>query len=328
MTKPSKDQIAELLKVKYGLNDAHVADVLKYAYSLSENRSKANDYAIAKEMNTQVINILTIVASAPVLLSTHNAELSPLNRSYILLANELSSLYERNPELNAITPGPIWKQFDVLEDNMWNINSYRNQTEGDLGEWHNARVNQLCIINGKEKADFTERQQAILRDSLASFHSIEILKEKNNSDKNERDWLIPEYKLTFEDEKWLKVNDILIKKTSAGSAIDNLLYEAFKHDGMGKFSPSSGNTRKLTSNVADIFAGKVFTKDEQKALKTIFFQSVSDKTHSISFKSTVTRSEADKTPNLDTDQLDDTLHKLGSETKRKKFGLFPDDIPF
>lgn len=41
----SREDIAKLLKERYRLNDIQITNVLEYAYGLSEQRDKANDFA-------------------------------------------------------------------------------------------------------------------------------------------------------------------------------------------------------------------------------------------------------------------------------------------
>lgn len=110
MNKPDREEIAKLLKARYELNDIQTDDVLEYAYSLSQLRSKPNDFAIAHYLNNLAIGLFEMVVD-------HNnlPDTKAVNRSYILISNELKRLYARNPELQAIKESICWQAFDRLE---------------------------------------------------------------------------------------------------------------------------------------------------------------------------------------------------------------------
>ncbi|MFO0920370.1 MAG: hypothetical protein U0451_01725 [Candidatus Saccharimonadales bacterium] len=74
-----------------------------------------NDYAVARELNLLVMGMIMNIYLVDNAGLSPNEDIQEINRAYILLVNELQKLYEKNPELAAIEPQPIWKRFDVLK---------------------------------------------------------------------------------------------------------------------------------------------------------------------------------------------------------------------
>lgn len=137
---------------------------------MSEENSKANDYALAKSLNERVINIFTLVidhASTP--------DLTDVNRSYILLIEELKRIYDRQPELKKLGGAICWRVLDNLEQAHEFVPAIEfEHSGGDYGEEHNSSVSRLCIIADKEKPDLTPQLQKLLNDAdknIATFKS-------------------------------------------------------------------------------------------------------------------------------------------------------------
>lgn len=87
MTKPSREDIAKLLKERYKLNYIQVTGVLEYAYGLSEQRDRANDFALAYYLNERAIGLFSLVAD-----HRDTPDTSAINRSYILITDILKKL--------------------------------------------------------------------------------------------------------------------------------------------------------------------------------------------------------------------------------------------
>ena len=95
--KPSRTELTEMLRKYFNIPPNQIEQVMDYAYGKSLDRDKANDYAVATALNERVINIFTLFTS-------HNTtpDITDINRSYILLADELEKIYNRTSELKNI----------------------------------------------------------------------------------------------------------------------------------------------------------------------------------------------------------------------------------
>ncbi len=313
MTKPSREDIAKLLKERYKLNDIQVTNVLEYAYGLSEQRDRANDFALAYYLNNLAIALFEMIAD-------HNnlPDTKAINRSYILIINEIKLLYARNPKLEAIKESICWQSFDRLEHIENEIWDYKQYNENDYGIGHNAQVNTLCILNGKETPELTAELKRIIDEAEANgkaFHSI--LEEENNEEPN---WFIPEYKLTYKIDGSIIINNVLIvKKTQSGLASDKLMNQAFKNEGK-QFKPDFGEN--YSRNLTTTLSGMGFKKNQ--ALQQLFFP-VASNSEGVVFRSSITRDEAIK-DHINTRKLDIQLKKLGAITEDKPFDM--SQIPF
>ena len=124
-----------------------------------------NDYAVAKALNEEVMAIIYSIIVAGRFDSHDKFEINELNRAYILLVDELQKLYDRNPELAAIKPEPVWKHFDVLRTATWEIDQYAEEVSTDELNAHVARIEKLCIISGKETPDLSAKQTKLVDDA-------------------------------------------------------------------------------------------------------------------------------------------------------------------
>ena len=268
--------------------------------------SKANDYAVAKAMNKQVYSTMVIVWMGDTADVSEYYEIPNLNRAYILLVNELEKIYERNPELQAIKPEPMWKRYDMLKNYTAEISERMTETDG-WGLEHIARVEKLCIIAGVDDPIFTTEQQKVMDEiDIHRKKYGKLGKERlENADKNRQ---IPSYKLTYKPDGSILVNDVLkLKKAHAGSSTERLLEQAVKRPNT-LFKPDIGQTSR---NLSTILSSAGFTKE----LRELFFPTVSN-SKGIVFRPTITRKQADE-EKIDTSKLDIKLKELGAETEPK-----------
>src|SRR5690606_2701114 len=78
-----------------------------------------------------------------------------INRSYVLVVNELEKIYACNESLAKLNDEPstsaIWKRFNLIESKELDIlDYYNNDLKNDSDITHSAQVNRLAIIAGKE----------------------------------------------------------------------------------------------------------------------------------------------------------------------------------
>ncbi len=314
-----REDIAKLIKERYKLSDIQVTNVLEYAYSLSEARDKPNDYAIAKEINLLVTGIFAAIADISRLSPTPDIDLTKLNRSYILLVNELVKIYDRNPELSEITPTPAWKHFDTIEGRLWDINQYEFEYRNDgYGQAHNAKVNRLCIINGKETADLTQAQQTIVNDGTIAFAKISAFLNNLTQGKEVCDWYIPEYYVERSKNGIITINGKLaLRKPNTGSFTDMLMDFAVRNDNKDASIPTTKDGTKIATNRPYITSLGELGFD--KTLRALFFP-IANKDKGIAFRSRVSRAVADS-ENIDTSKLDYKLKDLGVDV------IYDDDKP-
>lgn len=313
MTKPSREDIAKLLKERYKLNDIQVTNVLEYAYGLSEQRDRANDFALAYYLNERAIGLFSLVAD-----HNNTPDTAAINRSYILITDILKKLYARNKELETIQEHICWKAFDRLEYIQNDLWEYTNDTRSDYGQSHNAQVNRLCIVNGKEKPDIAPDIKKVVDEAIANgkvfYNELE-----DEEPTESPSWFIPKYWLTYDGNGNIIINGVLtVKKTQAGMASDNLMAQAIENEG-NHFKPDLGTN--YSRNLTTTLSGMGFKKKE--ALQELFFPTATNK--GIVFRSEVSREDADA-ERINTRKLDAQLQKLGATTKDKSFDL--SDIPF
>ena len=77
---------------------------------MSKNTDNANDYALARVLNERIITIFKIMDTDRDL-----PDYSALNRSYVLLREELIQIYARQPELQEAGGGICWKVMKNIE---------------------------------------------------------------------------------------------------------------------------------------------------------------------------------------------------------------------
>jgi len=322
----------ELMKL-LGITDEKVADkVLHYAKLVNDGTTtmlinsdskkqaqnlldglRANDFAVAKALNERVTAIFDMFANN----NSRSLDITAINRSYVLLVNSLKKIYTRNDELSAIEQKPIWEYFDIIEGCEHEISEYTNDWNNDTGQSHNARVNKLCIVSGKEDPDYTVELKQIVEnaDKAITAFLAEIEEDKSEQD---NDWTIPEYSLIYKDDGTILINGVMkLKKTQAGQASDMIMSQSLAHDGQDvPFKPKLSTSRPLTTIIGDM--------GFDKTLGAIFFPTIS-KDKGLAFRSRITRGEADA-QHIDTKELDRKLKGLNAEVTYS--GIFLDDIPF
>lgn len=143
---------------------------------MSEQNSKANDYALAKTLNERAISIFTLVVSHASI-----PDLTAVNRSYVLLVHGLKQIYARQPELQKIGYPICWRVLDNLEQihetaveyTVATVEDYMRSAP-DYGQEHNSSVSRLCIIANIEKPALTPQTQKLLNEAdenIAAFKS-------------------------------------------------------------------------------------------------------------------------------------------------------------
>jgi hypothetical protein len=274
--------------------------------------TNGNDYAVAKALNECVTGIIIMIFIAHVAGAPEDYEIKELNRAYILLVDELQKLYDRNPKLAAIKPEPIWQIFDVLKTSTWEIGAYLKEENNDYGNAHTARVEKLCILSDVDDPKYTPEQKKLvdyaeeITKKYGKMLDATVLAEYRA--KNENNWQIPEYILTYKPDGSILINDVLkLKKAHAGSTTERLLEQAVKHPGV-LFKPDLGQTSR---NLSTVLGSAGFTQE----LRDLFFPTVS-KDKGIVFRPTITRKQADS-DHIDTTMLDVMLKELGAITEPK-----------
>lgn len=313
-TKPSREDIAELLKARYKLTDIQVTNVLEYAYSLSEQRDKANDFALAHYLNERAIALFSLVVDYQ-----KNTDTTGINRSYILITDILKKLYSRNKELQGIQTHICWQAFDRLEyidNDVW---EYTNDARGDYGQSHNAQVNRLCITNGKETPDIAPDIKKVVDEAIAngSVYLAEVEDDNKPTTTGKRDWYISKYTIEHKPDGTILVNGLYkLKKTQAGSAPERLMEQVIQNPNT-LFKPNLGQTRR---NISTIISSMGF----DKTLRALFFPTV-NQSKGVVFRQSVDHETA-KSERIDTYKLDTELEKLGVPTVQKPIDL--SEIPF
>lgn len=289
-----------------------VANIL-YCYQLMGDKKQldGNDYAVAHAFNNCVLGFIVMIALEDTIGTPEGNDFHELNRAYVLVVNELERLYDRNPELVAIKPEPVWKRFDVLKTNAWDINEYLDDPNNDAGQAHNARVERLMILANVDKPIFTTKQQELLDHAIKVRKRysglLDVLNKKQNTEKLD-DWQIPNYSLLYKSDGTILINNVLkLKKAHAGSATERLFEQATKNPNT-LFIPDLGQTSR---NLSTILSSTGITP----SLRQLFFPTVS-KSKGLVFRPTITRQQADD-EKIDTSELDLKLKELGAVTEPK-----------
>ncbi len=269
---------------------------------MSEQKSNANDYALAKYLNERVIAMFALVADN---FNKDLPDLTDINRSYVLLVAELKKLYGRNPELSSIRENICWRTFGTLDAiDSYDLYEYSDDYKNH-GIQHVSKVNALAINAHKEKPDITLELQKILDEA-----KINVTAFANN-------WFIPVYTFEITEAGVLLVNGIegamSVKKVQSGSTLDDVLNEA-KFRPNETFMPSLiGHRLKRGLRTALVEVG--FTGAIER-----LFMPVMDNQRGIHFRPRVTRTEANK-EKIDLSALDKSLKHHGAETVFDTYNL-------
>jgi hypothetical protein len=193
--------------------------------------SKANDYAVAKALNELIKGIMVQVYAGVGVDISKDKDIDGLNRAHILLTQELETIYSRCPELQSITPEPIWRRYDLLKGSSRAIAEYIHEN-GGFGDEHNLRVEKLCIIAGVDTPELNPNQRELVKSSeaLSDEHMKRVKEALGNietSPKIEYGWQITSYWLTYKPDGTILINNALkLKKVHAGSITEKLLEQS------------------------------------------------------------------------------------------------------
>lgn len=319
MTANNKSELMRL----FGIDENTADDVVAYVELMKDHGRKRNDFALAKALNERATSIVDMVANeirSGIQDSVINT--AQVNKSYILLVDELKRIYARTPELSDATPSPIWNYIDLIEGNEYEIYDHIWERQNDAGQRHNAQVNKLCIIAGSEYPSYTPRQQKIVDETdkaIAAYRNVARELNRAMADSS-RGWMIPEYRFTYGTDGSLLVNDVpgilKVRKAHVGSASERLLEQAARNPNE-LFKPDLG---QYSRNISTTLSGLGFSG----TLKRLFFPIVSD-SKGIKFRPVVSRDTADA-EGINTFDLDAKLKERGAKTEEKPLSL--DDIPF
>ncbi len=152
------------------------------SYQMSENTDTANDYALAKLLNEREIKIFSLLADHGNLPDT-----SDVNRSYVLLAEELKEIYARQPELKKVGWPICWQVMSNLELFHENIGEYKTlaweyvNSGADYGQEHNASVITLCIKANASKPVIPPRIELLLSEAESNINAFQYELDKMNA---------------------------------------------------------------------------------------------------------------------------------------------------
>lgn len=284
----------------------------------SKQPTEANDYAVAKLLNTILLLITESVRDIEDLdlPADYDYKLDELNRVYVLLVNELEGLYKYNPNLAEIEPKPFWAKYNILEPYNWEILRYLDEPSQKKGQAHINQLDRLSIIANSEKPELSPRNFKLFEEALEAIKNYKAVIKIAKSDKTELEdeyhnddaWHIPEYFVSYNNGE-IVINDVLyLKKTHIGSTIDKLLEQAFKNQNT-LFTPELPSTAR---NLSTVLSSAGFIP----VLRQLFFPTLS-KTKGVLFRSKVTFEQTQK-ENIDTSILDLILEKLDPNIKNSR----------
>lgn len=285
---------------------------------MTKDSTNDNDYAVARELYHRANEFLMAVAR---LNEAYNYDdpyaeyhevIMLINRPYVLLVHELEKLYGNNTTLASLNEEPktkaTWTLFNTIEGNDQDIYAYIREHKSTEDFAHLAQANRLAIIAGIETPKFTPEQQKIIEQADEAF--VAFVKQHSEwtsrrPKKKSRGYhYILDYKLKYEVNGSIVINDVLVlKKTQNGSAPRKLMEQALKHP-YESFKPELGQLNRSLSNVLSDM-GITGT------LKELFFP-IANK-DGVKFRPVVSYMTAEK-ERIDTNELEKKLKELGAET--------------
>lgn len=149
---------------------------------MSENTDNANDYALAKLLNEYEISIFSLLADHGNLPDT-----TDVNRSYVLLAEELKKIYAGQPELKKVGQPICWQVMSNLELFHENIGEYKTlaweyvNSGADYGQEHNASVITLCIKSNASKPVVPPKINQLLSEAEINIKAFQYELDKMNA---------------------------------------------------------------------------------------------------------------------------------------------------
>lgn len=277
--------------------------------------TKANDYAVARLLNTVLLLITESVRKVEefdTLPDDFDWKLGELNRAYVLLVNELEELYKQNPKLAEIEPKPFWTKYNILTPYNWEILRYLDEPTQKKGQAHINQLDRLCIIVNSKNPELSPEHLELLEQAFKAISNhkgvLEAAEEADDEFHNDDAWYIPEYFVSYNNGE-IVINDTLyLKKTHIGSTIDQLLEQAFKNPNT-LFTPKLPVTAR---NLSTVLSSAGFVP----VLRQLFFPTLS-KTKGVLFRPAVTFEQTQK-DNIDTTILDFILEKLDPNIKNSR----------
>ncbi len=149
---------------------------------MSENTDNANDYALARVLNACVITIFKLMDN-----ERDFPDYSALNRSYVLLREELVQIYARQPELQEAGGTICWKVMKNIELFHENIGEYKSlafdyaHSGADYGDDHNTNVNMLCIKANIDKPVIPPKIKKLLTEAESNIKDFQFNLDKMNA---------------------------------------------------------------------------------------------------------------------------------------------------
>jgi len=268
--------------------------------------TNANDYAVARLLNTVILRITQLVREVEALdlPEDFDYKLDELNRVYVLFVSELEEIYKHNTKLTEIKPEPFWATYNILTPYTWEILRYLDEPPQKKGQAHIDQLERLCIIAKSEKPELSPENLKLLEEALVAIKNYKAVVEAAEIDKaNEEDddaWYIPEYWVSYNNGE-IVINDTLyLKKTHIGSTIDKLLEQAFKNANT-LFIPKLPATAR---NLSTVLSSAGFDPVQRQ----LFFPKLSS-TKGVLFRPTVTFEQV-QIDKIDTTNLDMVLKAI------------------
>lgn len=267
----------------------------------------SDDYPVARVLNGVLLSIVSSVRLAEEIDLPQDYEIDELNRAYVLLVHELEDLYDQNSKLSEMKPEPFWKRYDVLKTVSWRVLDYLNDPVNDKGQAHLLKLDKLCIIANNEIPELSKEQMKLIGYALETVKKYRLILDDARLDINARiedSWYISEYRLAYENDGTIVVNDVLkLKKTHIDSTIDQLLEQVFKNQNT-LFTPKLPQTAR---NLSTVLSSAGFTP----VLRQLFFP-ISSKSKGVLFRPIVTFEQATR-DDIDTTELDLVLRVLDAD---------------
>lgn len=277
-----------------------------------------NDYALARELHNRATELLGAVSRLndgynyddPY--SEYHEVIMLINRPYVLVVHELEKLYAQNITLAKLNEEPVtkatWTVFNTIESTDQDIYAYLREHKSTEDFAHLAQANRLAIIAGIETPSYTPEQKKIIDEADDVFVTfVKRLSEwstRRPKKKSKGYHYILDYKLKYEVNGSIVINDVLVlKKTQSGSAPRKLMEQALKHP-YELFKPELG---QLNRNLSNVLSDMGITG----TLKELFFP-IANK-EGVKFRPVVSYFTAEK-ERTDTKELEKKLKELGAET--------------
>lgn len=284
----------------------------------SKELTNDNDYAVARLLNTVLLQIVQLVREIDALdlPEDYDWKLDELNRVYVILVNELEELYKHNPKLAGIEPKPFWAKYNILTPYYWEILRYLNEQVQEKGQAHMNQLDRLCIIANSRKPKLSPEYLKLLEQAFTAIANYKTVLKDAESDKAEVDdeyfnddgWYIPEYFVSYKNGEIVINNTLILKKTHIGSTIDQLLEQAFKNPNT-LFTPKLPATAR---NLSTVLSSAGFDSIQRQ----LFFPKLS-LTKGVLFRPRVTFEQVQK-DNIDTTGLDLVLESIDPGIKNAR----------